>query len=128
MPSREIKSLDQLMDGQLVKRFNAELQKVWENIFDFRTDAYKPREIALIFKFAPNAQRDAASMKADVKVKLIPPSPLEQTVLMHQCDDGSIEVSERTSQMAGQLDIDGNVTVPNVVTFDRPKLELADSK
>ncbi len=119
MPSREIKSLDQLMDGQIVRRFNAELQKVWENIFDLRTDAYKPRQIALIFKFAPNAQRDAASMKADVQVKLVPPSPLEQTVLMHVSDDGDIEVSERTYQMPGQVDIEGNVTVPNVVTFNR---------
>ncbi len=119
MPSREIKSLDQLMDGQIVRRFNAELEKVWENIFDLRTDAYKPRQISLIFKFAPNAQRDAASMKADVQVKLVPPSPLEQTVLMHVSDDGAIEVSERTNQMPGQVDIEGNVTVPNVVTFNR---------
>ncbi len=119
MPSREIKSLDQLMDGQIVRRFNAELQKVWENIFDLRTDAYKPRQIALIFKFAPNALRAAASMKAVVQVKLVPPSPLEQTVLMHVSDDGDIEVSERTNQMPGQVDIEGNVTVPNVVTFNR---------
>jgi len=57
------------MDGALVKRFNAELQKVWENVFDMRTDAHKTRTIALIFKFTPNAQRDAAEMRADVQVK-----------------------------------------------------------
>ncbi len=121
MASREITSLDQLMDGAVKKRFQKELQKVWENIFDFRTSAKKVRSISLTFKFVPSDRRDAASMVADVQVKLAPPEALQQTVLMHLCDDGTVQVTEHTDQEPGQLDMDGNETpVPNIVQFTPP--------
>ncbi len=122
MASREITSLDQLMDGAVKKRFQKELQKVWENIFDFRTSARKVRSISLTFKFVPSDRRDAASMVADVQVKLAPPEALQQTVLMHLCDDGTVQVTEHTDQEPGQLDMDGNETpVPNIVQFAPPQ-------
>ena len=118
MPSREIRSLDQLMDGAIVERFNNELRKVWENIFDMRTDPNKVRSISLVFRFVPNESRDAAIMGADVTLKLVPPKALYQTVLMYQQDDGTVRVSEHTSQLPGQLNIDGEVQqIPNVVEF-----------
>ena len=64
MVSRELKSLDQLMDGALVERFNQELSKLMENVFDMRTDPNKRRRISLIFDFKPNERRDAAEMSA----------------------------------------------------------------
>lgn len=124
MASREITSLDQLMDGAVKKRFQNELLKVWNNIFDFRTSPKKTRSISLTFKFTPSDRRDAASMVADVQVKLAPPEVLQQTVLMHLCDDGTVQVTEHTDQEPGQLDMDGNETpVPNVVQFTQPSAQ-----
>lgn len=116
MPSREINSLDQLMDGAVKERFQRELEKVWANIFDYRTNPKKPRTIALIFKFIPSERRDAASMVFDVKPTLVPPEALQQTVLMHLCDDGTVQVTEHTDQVPGQMDIDGGeAPLPNIV-------------
>jgi hypothetical protein len=120
MASREITSLDQLMDGAVKERFQKELEKVWNNIFDFRTNPKKPRTIALIFKFTPSERRDAASMIADVQVKLAQPEVLQQTVLMHLCDDGTVQVTEHTDQVPGQLDMEGSeAPIPNIVQFKR---------
>ena len=41
---------------------NAELKKIWANIFDHRTSPTKPRAITLKFVFTPNVNRDAADM------------------------------------------------------------------
>lgn len=120
MASREITSLDQLMDGAVKERFQRELEKVWANIFDYRTSAKKARTISLVFRFVPSERRDAASMVADVQVKLAPPEALQQTVLMHLCDDGTVQVTEHTDQLAGQIGMDGETApLPNIVQFKR---------
>ena len=118
MASRQIKSLDQLMDGAVAERFNSELTKIWSNIYDLRTDPEKVREISLKFKFKPNSKRDAATMTYDVTVKLASPEPISQTVLMRQKDDGTVAVSEVTDQIPGQIDVDGNeAPTPRVIEF-----------
>lgn len=120
MASREINSLDQLMDGAVKERFNKELQKVWDNIYDYRTSATKARCITLVFKFQPNANRDAANMSFDVVPKLAPLEALQQTVLMHLCDDGTVQVTEHTDQVPGQIGLNGEESpLPNVVQFKR---------
>lgn len=117
MASRELRSLDQMMDGALTERFNAELAKLWDNVFDPNTDPMRTRTISLIFKFKPNERRDAADMMTDVQLKLASPTPLTQTVLIEQHDDGSVTAIERTSQVAGQIDIEGEVNIPRVIEF-----------
>lgn len=118
MVSRELRSLDQMMDGALVERFNEDLQKVMQNVFDMRTDPKKPRKISLIFTFRPNDRRDAAEMFADVKVVIAPPVPLSQTVLMSVNDAGVVTLTERTDQIPGQIDMEGKEKpLPKEVTF-----------
>lgn len=124
MPSREIKSLDQVMDGAVNERFKRELDKVWGNIFDPNTNPEQKHSVTLTFTFKPNQNRDAASMSFDVKSKLAPPVPVQQTVLMYQRDDGSVIVTERTDQIPGQIDMEGNVqAAPNVVEFKAPEAQ-----
>ena len=126
MVSRDLKSLDQLMDGALVERFNQELTKLMENVFDLRTDPSKRRRISLIFDFKPNERRDAAEMSADVKIVTAPPIPLKQTILMSVSDDGHVRLTERTDQVPGQIDMDGNETpIPKMVEFKPP---IADAR
>ena len=118
MALRQIESLDNLMDGAVTERFNAELAKIWNNIFDLRTDPEKVREISLKFRFKPTKSRDAATMSYEVLTKTAPPEPLSQMVLMRQRDDGSVQVSEVTEQIPGQMDLDGNEQpAPRVITF-----------
>lgn len=124
MISRDLKSLDQLMDGALVERFNQELAKLMENVYDLRTDPNKRRRISLIFDFKPNERRDAAEMSADVKIVTAPPIPLKQTILMSISDDGHVRLTERTDQVPGQISMDGQETpLPKVIEFEPPKNE-----
>lgn len=120
MASRELRSLDQLMDGGVVERFNAELKRVMDNVYDLRTEPERVRTLSLTFKFKPNERRDAAEMSVDVKTSLAPPIPLKQTVLMAQTDDGMVKLTERTNQLPGQVDMNGNEQpLPKVVNLGR---------
>lgn len=120
----EIRSLDQLMDGAIDERFKKELSKVLQNVFDLRTSPTKARSVQLTIKLVPNKARDAANMTFDIQTKLAPPDTVQQTVLMHQFDDGTVQMTERTDQLAGQMDFDGNESpVPKVVRFNPPEVK-----
>lgn len=43
---RIIQKLSELMDGGVEERFNSELAKVWDNVFDPNTDPKKPEPSA----------------------------------------------------------------------------------
>jgi len=115
-----VDSLDNLMNGGVNERVLAELSKLWENVYDMRTDPGKARSLSLVVKIKPNNRRDAAEMSVDVGLKLAPPVPMTQTVLIRQRDDGSVEAVEQTAQVPGQLNMDGGEQdIPNVVKFER---------
>ena len=60
---RPIKSLSDLMDGSVEERFNAELDKVWQNVFDPNTDPKKTRTLTLKVKIIPNERRDSCDFR-----------------------------------------------------------------
>lgn len=43
MPQKPYRGLDQLMDGAITKRFNDELTRLWDNVYDMR--APPPRHV-----------------------------------------------------------------------------------
>ena len=87
MPQKPYRGLDQLMDGAITKRFNDELTRLWDNVYDMRAPATKARTITL-------------------------------NVFMRQRDDGSVQVTEQTDQLPGQIDMAGEEQpMPNVVEF-----------
>lgn len=115
---RPIKSLSDLMDGGVEELFNNVLNQVWENVFDPNTDAKKPREVNLKIKIVPNERRDSCDFRVSVVPKLAPKVDLSQTVMLNIGADGSIVATERTNQLPGQIDIDGNETpIPQTVNF-----------
>lgn len=115
---RPIKSLSDLMDGGVEERFNTVLNQVWENVFDPNTDAKRPREVNLKIKIVPNERRDSCDFRVSVIPKLAPKVDLSQTVMLNIGADGSIVATERTNQLPGQIDIDGNETpIPQTVNF-----------
>lgn len=118
MPQKPYRGLDQLMDGAITKRFNDELTRLWDNVYDMRAPATKARTITLKVTIKPNANRDAAAILYDIKSAPAAPEALQQTVFMRQRDDGSVQVTEQTAQLPGQIDMaDEEQPMPNVVEF-----------
>lgn len=116
--SRQIGKLDELMDGALTERFNYEMARVLQNVFDPNTNPKEKRQIQIVIHITPNERRDAAEFKLDVKSKVAAPIAVAQTVMLHQTDDGNVTATELTREIPGQIDVDGNVTIPKVVQFE----------
>lgn len=115
---RLIKSLSDLMDGSVEERFNAELDKVWQNVYDPNTDPKKARTLTLKVKIIPNERRDSCDFRVNVTSSLAPYEDLTQTVMLAIGADGHITATERTDQIPGQLDMEGNETpIPQTVNF-----------
>ena len=118
MPQKPYRGLDQLMDGAITKRFNDELTRLWDNVYDMRAPATKARTITLKVTIKPNANRDAAAILYAIKSAPAAPEALQQTVSMRQRDDVSVQVTEQTDQLPGQIDMAGEEQpMPNVVEF-----------
>ena len=118
---REIKKLDDLMDGALTERFNYEMERVLQNVFDLNTKAKAHRKIQIVVDIMPNERRDAAEFRVDVKSTLVPVEPVAHTVMIYQDDVGNVTATEITNQVPGQMDMDGGMTIPRVVEFESTK-------
>ena len=120
--AREIRQLDELMNGALTERFNREMERVLENVFDLNTKAKVKRQIIITVDIVPNDRRDAATFRVDVRSKLAPPEAIDQTVLLDIHADGSVTATEVTREVPGQIDMDGNEQpLPNVLEFGGTK-------
>ena len=124
MAERQIKSLDELMDGGVAERFNRELDRLWQNVYDPNTDAKRSRSVVLTVKVTPNERRDACDFRVSVYSKLAPQIDLSQTVMIQQRDDGSVLATERTDRIPGQIDIFGDeAPMPKTIQFPRASRE-----
>lgn len=120
--ARPIKQLDELMNGALTERFNSEMERVLNNVFDPNTDAKAKRQIQIVINIAPNERRDAADFKVDVKSKIAPPVAIEQMVFLHKDDSGAVTATEITREVPGQIDMNGGVqALPHIVEFGKAK-------
>ena len=125
--ARQIKQLDELMDGALTERFNMEMARVLQNVFDPNTDPKTKRQIQIVIEIAPNERRDAAAFTVDVKSKIAPPVKMSQTCFLYQDDQGNVMATEITKQVPGQMDMDGNEQpMPRVVEFGKNSKEKAN--
>lgn len=119
MALRQIRNLDDIMDGGVHERFNMALNQVLENTLDPNTDAKFKRHIIMDVTVVPNAQRDAGEFLVNIKTKVAGMIPISQTVFLFRNPDGSVTAMEQTNQIPGQIDIEGNVNIPNVVKFEK---------
>lgn len=120
MAERPIKSLSDLMDGGLEERFNQELTKVWQNVYDPNTNPTVARKVVMEVKIVPNERRDSVQFHVNVSSKLAPHVALTQTVMLSLGADGTITATERTEQVPGQLDMEGNeAPLPSTISFGR---------
>ncbi len=120
---RQIRKLDELMDGALTERFNYEMERVLNNVFDPNTSPKAKRQIQIVIEIAPNERRDAAEFKIDVKSKVAAPIAVAQTVFLAMADDGRVIATEMTNQVPGQIDLDGEVNIPRVIEFNKASAE-----
>lgn len=119
---RMIQKLSELMDGGVEERFNQELSRVWDNVYDPNTDPRKVREVTLKVKIIPNERRDSCDFRVNCTSKLAPLVDLTQTVMLQIANDGSVIATERTEQVPGQIDIDGGEQpIPHVMSFPKAK-------
>lgn len=117
---RPIKALSDLMDGSVEERFNAELDKVWQNVYDPNTDPKKTRTLTLKVKIVPNERRDSCDFRVNVTSSLAPYADLTQTVMLAVGADGTIKDTERTDQVPGQIDMEGSETpMPQTIEFGK---------
>lgn len=114
---RQIRNLDELMDGALTERFNYEMDRVLQNVFDPNTNAKQKRQIQIVIDITANERRDAAEFKIDVKSKLAPPVPVSQTVFLAMDDQGNVTATEITNQVPGQVSMEGETVLPKVLEF-----------
>lgn len=120
MAERPIKSLSDLMDGGLEERFNQELTKVWQNVYDPNTNPTAARKVVMEVKIVPNERRNSVQFHVNVSSKLAPHVALTQTVMLSLGADGTITATERTEQVPGQLDMEGNeAPLPSTISFGR---------
>lgn len=103
---KAIKSLDDLMNGAAVERFNKSLQEVLKNIFDPNTDAKKTRKIVMTMTIKPDKSRNSAKFYLDVRSGLAPIEPYEVNAMLARDDRGNVSAAEFGSQIPGQMDID----------------------
>lgn len=117
---RPIKALSDLMDGSVEERFNAELDRVWQNVYDPNTDPKRARILTLKVKIVPNERRDSCDFRVNVTSSLAPYADLTQTVMLAVGEDGTIKATERTKQVPGQLDMEGNeAPMPHTIEFGK---------
>ena len=120
MAERPIKSLSDLMDGGLEERLNQELTKVWQSVYDPNTNPTAARKVVMEVKIVPNERRDSVQFHVNVSSKLAPHVALTQTVMLSLGADGTITAKERTEQVPGQLDMEGNeAPLPSTISFGR---------
>ena len=118
---RQIKKLDELMDGALTERFNQAMDEVMRNVADPNTDPKAKRQIKIVIDVVPNERRDTASFKTHVESKIAPKMAISNVVFIHVNDDGSISATEVTNQVPGQIGMDGSEQeLPNVLQFNSP--------
>jgi hypothetical protein len=104
-------NLSSFAEGAVAERFNAELQKILENIADPNTDAAKVRKLTLTLSFKADEKRDIIVTSVQAKSALSPAKHIETKIVMDLDNRGNVTGAELKSGIKGQSYIteDGEV-------------------
>lgn len=104
-------NLSSFAEGAVAERFNAELQKILENIADPNTDAAKVRKLTLTLSFKADEKRDIVVTSVQAKSALSPAKHIETKIVMDLDNRGNVTGAELKSGIKGQSYItdDGEV-------------------
>lgn len=90
-------SLANLHDGEAISLFDAELQRVLDNIEDPNTSPEFTREINVKVKFKPNQERNLVDMSIQPTTKLAPTLGIETTAYIEK-DEASKNIGREVYQ------------------------------
>lgn len=98
--------LNTFASGGMAELFNAEMQKVYENIKDPNTAADAARIVTVTIKIKPDKDRDVAPASVQVKSSLAPREPVTTKIMVGRDEQGYVRGGELKSGAPGQLFID----------------------
>ena len=61
--TRQIKKLDELMDGALTERFNYEMERVLQNVFDMNANPRAKRQIQIVIRMWLSEKLDGCNVE-----------------------------------------------------------------
>lgn len=89
--------------GALVEQFDAEFEKVLDNIVDPNTDPKKARKIQITIEIKPNEKRNMADIKFQTKSNLVPANTVSTAIIIDRDKDGNVAAAELSQEVVGQL-------------------------
>lgn len=106
---QRIVDLNEFANGGLSERFNEELMKCLENIYDPNTDPTKTRTVSIKVKLVGDAERNMANVSIEADSKLVPATALPAKMLIDHDGNGQLTGAELKSGIPGQtyLEEDG---------------------
>ncbi|WP_426952816.1 replication terminator protein [Bacillus mycoides] len=107
--------LNSFADGAVAERFDAEFERVLENMSDPNTDPKKPRTITLTLSITGDKKREVWDCQVQAKSKLAPTIEVGSKILMGRDHSGQIVGQELSSGVKGQYYIDTEGDVANDV-------------
>lgn len=116
---KEIKNLDDMMNGAVTERFNAALKTCLKNIIDPNTSATTKRKVTLEVTITPSKDRTSAEFSLLCKPTLAPPVAVTQSMVLNRDDAGNVVALQTSSeQLPGQVDLGGEAApATNVLSF-----------
>ncbi|SEB15969.1 hypothetical protein SAMN05421743_12170 [Thalassobacillus cyri] len=99
-------NLSKLANGGLQERFNAEMERILDNIADQNTDPGAKRKVTMNITFKPNDNRDIADTVIEVKSTLAPAVGVPTSIVIGQDNDGKVVGQELKSRIKDQTYFD----------------------
>lgn len=112
-----LSELDKLMSGAVAERVAVAASEITQNILDPNTKPDAERCITIKLKVKPTKNRGNATVVTEVTTKLMPKMPLETYVAIGVDENGEMVMVEQTNVLPGQIDMEGEVAMPNVAKF-----------
>ncbi|MEC5241172.1 replication terminator protein [Bacillus mycoides] len=119
--------LNSFADGAVAERFDAEFERVLENMSDPNTDPKKPRTITLTLSITGDKKREVWDCQVQAKSKLAPTIEVGSKILMGRDHSGQIVGQELSSGVKGQYYIDTEGDVANDIG-EKVKTEEASTE
>ncbi len=111
-------SILEMAKGAISERVDYEMGRVIQNILDPNTDPRKARKITVELTFVPSADRTFIQVGAVAKSKLEPTTMIQTSLSTYTPFDGTPQFIENTTQVAGQMGLDGEVEPsPKILQF-----------
>lgn len=98
--------LSEVADGALQEQFDAEHQRVVQNMFDRNTKAKAKRKITIELEYVPNEKRELADLTVNVKSKLAPAESVPTSLMIGADQNGEVVGKELKSGIQGQTYFD----------------------